>query len=43
MHELVSDDWVVVVNKRTGKGSDLHISINPRKTNEIVTYLQEDF
>lgn len=41
VRELVKDAWIFVMNKRTGKGSDIHLSINPRKTNEIMKYLQE--
>ena len=37
--ELVNLSWVIVMKKRTGKGSDLHISINPRKIREISEYL----
>ena len=37
--ELVNDGWAIVLKKRTGKGSDLHISINPRMIREISEYL----
>ena len=40
LHELVTDEWIVVMNKRTGKGSDLHISINPRKIEEVDDFLE---
>ena len=37
--ELVNFEFVIVLQKRTGKGSDLHISINPRKIKEISEFL----
>jgi len=37
--ELANACWVIILQKRTGKGSDLHISINPRKIKEINDYL----
>lgn len=39
LKELVNDKMVIVLKKRTGKGSDLHISINPRKLKEIAELL----
>ncbi|HLD05666.1 MAG TPA: hypothetical protein VJG90_08155 [Candidatus Nanoarchaeia archaeon] len=39
IRELVNNSWVIVLKKRTGKGSDLHISINPRRIKEIGEYL----
>jgi len=39
LKELVNLGWVLVMKKRTGKGSDLHISINPRSIKEIHEYL----
>jgi len=39
LKELVSDEWVVILFKRTGKGSDQHISLNPRKVSEIKQFL----
>lgn len=38
---LVNLGWVLVMKKRTGKGADLHISINPRKTKEIGEYFSK--
>jgi len=43
LKELVNDGWVMVLKKRTGKGSDLHISINPRRIREISEYLAGRF
>ncbi len=39
LDELSRTGWVVLLNKRTGKGSDLHISINPRAMKEIAGFL----
>ncbi|VVB81016.1 Uncharacterised protein [uncultured archaeon] len=38
--DLINDEWVVVLMKKTGKGSDLHVSVNPRKIREISEYVQ---
>lgn len=37
--ELNNSGWVMILKKRTGKGSDLHISINPRAIKEIAGFL----
>jgi hypothetical protein len=37
--ELVNAGWLVVQRKRTGKGADLHVSINPRAIKEISAFL----
>ncbi len=37
--ELVNAGMVIVLQKRTGKDSDLHISINPRAWKEIGLFL----
>ncbi len=39
LKELVNDGMVTVLKKKTGKGSDLHISVNPRKLKEIAELL----
>ena len=36
---LVNDGWMTVFAKRTGKGSDEHGSLNPRKVSEIRQFL----
>ena len=41
MKDLVNYGWVIVSLKRTGKSSDQHLSLNPRKTNEIKQFLEE--
>lgn len=33
--------WIIILNKKTGKGSDLHISINPRAIKEISEFIQQ--
>lgn len=38
--ELVNAGMVIIQQKRTGKGSDLHISINPRYWKEIGSFLK---
>jgi len=40
LRELSNDGWVIVLAKRTGKGSDNHISLNPRKISEIKQFLK---
>lgn len=37
--ELANAVWITVQKKRTGKGSDLHVSINPRAIKEISAFL----
>ncbi len=37
--ELANEEWIMVIVKRTGKGSDEHASLNPRKVSEIKQYL----
>ena len=37
--ELANSAWITVQRKRTGKGSDLHVSINPRAIKEISAFL----
>ena len=41
LDELVKEGWIVVMNKRTGKGSDVHVSINSRQISEIMNFLRE--
>lgn len=38
--ELVKDGWINLETKRTGKGTDEHVSLNPRKVAEIGEYLE---
>ena len=39
LKELTNDEWIIVLAKRTGKGSGDHVSLNPRKVNEIKQFL----
>ena len=38
--ELIKQGWVIALSKRTGKGSDIHLSINPKTLREIHTFLK---
>ena len=40
LDELVKDSWIISASKRTGKGSDIHLSLNPRALNEISEFLK---
>ncbi|MEK6952744.1 MAG: hypothetical protein AABX29_07050 [Nanoarchaeota archaeon] len=39
LKELKNDEWIVILAKRTGKGSEDHISLNPKKVDEIKQFL----
>ena len=39
MKQLVNNEWINAVSKRTGKSDDAHISLNPRKVSEIKQFL----
>lgn len=39
LRELVNSKWVIILSKRTGKSSDDHISLNPRKVNEVKQFI----
>lgn len=39
LKELMNDEWIIILTKRTGGGSDNHISLNPRKVSEIKQFL----
>ena len=41
LKELVNNESVIILLKRTGKGSGEHISLNPRKVGEIRQFLEE--
>ena len=41
LKELTNDEWVLLSPKRTGKGSDEHLSLNPRKVSEIRSWLEK--
>ncbi len=35
LKELTNDEWIIIVAKRTGKGSDKHLPLNPRKKSNL--------
>lgn len=41
LKDLRNDELIIVLTKRTGKGSDDHISLNPRKVGEIKQFLEK--
>ena len=40
LKELTNDGWIIILVKRTGKGSGEHISLNPRKVSEIKQFIE---
>ncbi|MBI2152062.1 hypothetical protein HYU21_05015 [Candidatus Woesearchaeota archaeon] len=38
---LINDEWIIILAKRTGSGSDEHVSLNPRKVSEIKQFLEK--
>ncbi len=41
LKELVNYEWILLLSKRTGKGSEKHISLNPRKISEIKQFIEK--
>lgn len=41
LKELSNAEWIILLLKRTGKGSSDHLSLNPRKAGEIKRFLQQ--
>lgn len=41
LKELTKDEWIIILAKRTGKSSDEHLSLNPRKVSEIKQFLEK--
>jgi len=41
LKELSNTGWITIILKRTGKGSDEHLSLNPRKVQEIKQFLNK--
>lgn len=37
--DLANSGFIILLKKKTGKGSDLHVSINPRVLREIYSFL----
>jgi len=42
LKEIVNDTWIIIHLKKTGKGSDEHVSLNPRKISEIKQFLENE-
>jgi hypothetical protein len=40
LKELANDGWIIILAKKTRKGSDEHVSLNPRKVSEIKQFLE---
>ena len=41
LKDLTNEEWIARVTKKTGKGSDEHITLNPRKVHEIQQFLEQ--
>ncbi len=41
LKELMNDEWIILLQKKTGKGSSKHLSLNPRKVAEITEFLEK--
>ena len=41
MKELTNNEWIIILSKRTGKGTGDHLSLNPRKVSEIKQFLEK--
>ena len=39
LKQLLNDSWIIIVLKRTGKGSENYVSLNPQKVSEIKQFL----
>jgi len=37
---LKNNGWIIILSKRTGKGSGDHVSLNPRKIREIRQFIE---
>lgn len=40
LKDFVNAEWIIILAKRTGRGSDEHVSLNPRKVSEIKQFLE---
>lgn len=40
LKELTNEEWITILTKKTGSGSDAHVSLNPRKVSEIKQFLE---
>ncbi len=41
LKELTNNGWVIILQKRTGKGTSDHVTLNPRKVGEIKQFLEK--
>ncbi len=41
LKELINSEWLIILPKRTGKGTGDHMSLNPRKVSEIKQFLEK--
>ncbi|MAH06731.1 hypothetical protein CMI38_00590 [Candidatus Pacearchaeota archaeon] len=40
--QMINNNWILMGKKKTGKGVDYHISLNPSKASEIRKLFEED-
>ncbi|MBS3145233.1 hypothetical protein J4414_00305 [Candidatus Woesearchaeota archaeon] len=41
LKKLTNNEWIIILPKRTGKGTSDHVSLNPRKVSEIKQFLEK--
>jgi predicted nucleotidyltransferase len=42
LKELKNEEWIIILAKRTGKGTGEHVSLNQRKVSEIKQFLMSN-
>ena len=42
LKELTNEGWIIILEKRNGKGSGEHVSLNPRKVSEIKQFIEQN-
>lgn len=42
LKELTNGGWIIILTKKTEKGSSEHISLNPRKVSEIKQFIEQN-
>jgi len=40
LKDLMNNEWIIILHKRTGKGYEEHLSLNPRKVGEIRQFIE---
>ncbi len=40
LKKLINEEWIVLLFKRTGRGGDEYVSLNPRRVSEIKHFLE---